>query len=391
MKSIRPKNRTLILAVSFLIPGMSLMAQSEFDIDIALSGGMEYNIFKAPDVLLDRTTRLPIDRDSIIYNDLFVDAEYDIEFRRETKSSIIDIGSDMWYRRYLRQDALNQSRLDAHAAYTRKLTKTLGLGVSYEFDWSNRIGTSVTGDLLMRSFKYIGHKGNTFITWDPSRDLSMAFIGEYDHKDYYEENTRDPLDHGNLDMAYLFSYEFNRKHDFELSANWTNRNYYQYRALDANGDYGAANPLRKFTYYKGSIDYNWRPKRGFRINPQLDYTRRIDQFQQYYSYHAYGGGLRLRYSRDRIYISVFGDYRRVNYDVRQAFTTLANDPLLVYDYIDYQIIFRYEITEQLRFSLNIESDNRDTNTDLEYFKTRRSYNNYQVFAGITYTFPEMKW
>lgn len=379
-----------ITALLALVSVGSTYAQSELEVEFGVYGGAEYNIFKSPPLLLDRDSRLPLPSDSIIFTDFFADAEYDIGLSRVGDRSYFEVGSDLWYRNYIEFTDLNQGRLDGNALYQFYLTDGFSIGTEYEFLWSNRIGTSVTGDLLMRSFKYVGHTGNFFLELQPNESLEMQLLGEYEYKDYYDERTRDPLDHANLKINYSLDYEFNNDHDIELEVSWTDRNYFQYRSLNADGDYDALNPLRNFRYYEGKFDYNWRPVFGLRINPGLGVTRRIDMYQDYYSYMGLGGSMRIRYFKDNFYISLYGDFRRVAYDVRPAFTSLTDDPFLVYGYYGLNFILRYSLTEQWDIYLLLESDNRASNTDLEYFKTRRPYNNHQAIIGFTYSLPEMK-
>lgn len=365
-------------------------AQSALDVDFGVYGGAEYNIFKSPPVLLDRVNMIPLRTDSIIFTDLFADGEYDIEFSRLGDRSLFEIGSDLWYRNYIEFTELNQGNLDGNALYQFYLSDGFSIGTEYEFKWSNRIGTSVTGDLLMRSFKYFGHTGNVFLELQPNESLEMQLLGEYEYKDYYDEQTRDPLDHANLEINYSLDYEFNSDHDIALELSWTERDYFKYRSLNADGDYDPLNPLRNFRYYEGQIDYNWRPVFGLRINPGLAVTRRIDLYQDYYSYMGLGGSMRIRYFKDNFYISLYGDYKRVAYDVRPAFTSLTDDPMLVYGYYDLNFTIRYSLSERWDIYLLLESDNRASNTDLEYFKTRRPYHNHQAMIGINYALPAIQ-
>ena len=53
--------------------------------------------------------------------------------------------------------------------------------------------------------------------------------------------------------------------------------------------------------------------------------------------------------------------------------------------------FKYEISQRWEPYFKFESDNRDSNSDLEAFMIRRPYNNYAIIAGVIYTLPEIKW
>lgn len=391
MKLKNHPEKVILLTLLFclVIPGG--YSQSTLEADIGLYGGGEYNIFKSPDILLDRVTGDTFPQDSLIYTDLFLDAELDIDFLKLTKRGVFETGGDLWYRNYIEFTDLNQGKFKAYASYGYNITKSLNLGGTYYFNWSDRIGTSVTGDLLMRSFKYLGNTGRLFMKFIPSEDLHMNLFAEYEYKNYYDEQTRDPLDHANLELNYELEYEINRDNDFSFEISAVDRNYFYYHALDSTGNYIPSNPLRHFRYYQVKSDYNWSPVKGLRINPGIEGTRRTDLFQDYYSYWSYGGSLRLRYFRGNFYISLYGDYKRMEYDIRPAFTSLDNDPMLIYGYYDLKFTFRYSISDNWDIFLILESDNRTSNTDLEYFKTRRPYNTYLGMIGVRYSLPEMRW
>lgn len=385
------KNKIVFTLIVIISLSGHLAAQSELEVEMGIFGGKEYNIFKSPGILLNRETMEPYPDDSILYSDYMVDVEYDINFSHRGKRSLVELGSDLWYRKYITYTDLDQNRMDANAIYQYFITDRLSIGGEYEFLWSNRIGTSVTGDLLMRSFKYLGNSGKAFLGLWGSEKLYMELFGEYEYKNYYDERTRDPLDHGNLEINYTLEYYFNNDNDIELELSWTDRNYFLYHSLDLNGDYDPINPLRNFHYYDLQFDYNWSPVTGLRINPGIEITRRIDRFEDYYSYMAYGGSMFLRYFKKNFYVSLYGDYKRIGYDIREAFTSKTNDPALIYGYYDMKLKLRYSISPQWEIHIQLESDNRSSNTDLEYFKTRRSYNNYQAMLGLTYNLPDIKW
>jgi len=377
----------LVFMTTILLPtNGQVVLESEFGI----YGGAEHNIFKSPDILLDRTTMQPLPEDSILYRDFFADFEYDIELKREGEKFNFSIGSDLWYRNYIEYSDLNQARLSAFSSLEWKLTDKFILGAGYDFRWSDRIGTSVTGDLLMRSFKYFGHTGSVYADMLLSKKFEMSLQADYQYKDYYDERTVDPLVHGNLEASFEMDYELSRDHDFGLALSFIDRHYYEYHSLDQDGHYSDLNPLRHFRYYKGKFDYNWTPIRGLRINPGVELTRREDLYQDYYSYLGVGGSLRLRYFSGKFYVSAYGDYTRVEYDIRPAFTSSPNDPMLVYGYYDLSFTIRYEISARWRVFLKLESDNRTSNTDLEYFVSRRPYKTYQGMIGITFALPDIE-
>jgi len=385
-------SRELLILLLCTLNFLSTSGQSELDVSFNNLAGREYNIFKSPDVLRNVTTGEIFGMDTILVSDYLFDLDYDIEYTKENPGkSLFTAGSDLWYRHYLNYSDIDQTRLNTKISYEHFLGKKVIAGGLYEFRWSDRIGSSVTGDLLMRSFKYIGNTGNVFLSYTPGEKISLDFFSEYGYKIYYIENTRDPLDHGNLIFNTSMEFRPSQKHDIKVELEAKDRNYTHYHALDSNGWYSKANPLRHFRYYEVKLDYDLKPIRGFLISPSVNLRRRIDMYQDYYSYLSLGGNLRIRYMWDKFYISLFGDYSRTEYDKRLAFTSNPSDPQLVYNYLDFVFAFRYEISRSWEISFKIDSDNRDSNSNLEIFKTRRSYNNYTIIAGIIYTLPRIKW
>ena len=92
-----------MLLLSVVLSGFaaSVSGQSELNVDMGLYGGAEYNIFKSPNVLLDRSTMLPLSSDRLLYTDMLADVEYDIEYSRTSDRSYLERGRDLWYSNYV--------------------------------------------------------------------------------------------------------------------------------------------------------------------------------------------------------------------------------------------------------------------------------------------------
>jgi len=150
---------SLVLLI-WLLGILQMQGQSELTTDFELAWGGEYNIFKSPEPLRSSLNGDYWGEDSLIISDMMVDVGYDIGFTRLKEGKYnLDLGSDLWYRHYLNHSELSQTGLNVVGDYTRFLSREIHLGGLYKFRWSDRVGTSVTGDLLMRSFKYLGNEG----------------------------------------------------------------------------------------------------------------------------------------------------------------------------------------------------------------------------------------
>ena len=207
-------NRTIRLIVYCLFLTACLQAQSELDYKLKIYGGIEYNIFKSPDELIDSNTNNLISKDSLIYTDMFFDVEYDIGYLKKINRSIIELTSNLWYRNYLEFTDFNQGRFSNSATYRYSITDALSMAGKYEFQWADLIGTSVTGDLKMRAVNYFGHSSEFFLYYKPSDTLDMNLALDYEYRNYYNEWTRDPLDQLNLELKYEMNYKISYHHDF---------------------------------------------------------------------------------------------------------------------------------------------------------------------------------
>ena len=378
---------TALMMVFVLFFCENTNAQSEFELEFNLQGGSEYNIFKSPDELIDKSSGNALPKDSLIFSDLYYDMGYDVEYKFRNKKNRIRLGSDFWYRDYLDYTDLSQGRFSAFAIYQKKLSSKIWIGGQYKFRWSNRIGTSVTGDLLMRSFKYYANSGRLFLDYKASKKVEMSALIDYDYKTYYDEQFVDPLDHADLELEYDLNYEFIKDNELNIQLSWRDRNYFEYHSIDSAGKYIDTYPLRNFKYYAAKIDYNWTAVKRLRINPGIKVKRRVDAFQDYFSYWSYGADIRLRYYWSDFYLSLYASYNQMEYDIREAFSSLEQNPKLVYDYYDVKLLFRYDVNDQWRLYIESVLDTRDSNSDLESFKTRRPYQNFTSLIGVQYTLP----
>ncbi len=383
--------RILITFVIVFNMVVNLSAQSEIESEAGLFAGREYNIFKSPDVLLDRDTREPLPSDTIVYSDLFLDAEFDFDYAASLKENqSLELGTDVWYRKYVEFGKLDQKRVSGHAVYRYFLSEKFSIAAGYEIKWSDRIGTSVTGNLLMRSFKYFENSGIINMVHNMDETLEMSILAEFEYKNYYDERTADPLDHTNTDIVYELIHTPSGMHEFTFELSFIDRKYRFYHALNEEGRYGTTHPLRNFRYYKAEFDYNWEPLDHLRVNPAVEYTHRTDMYRDYYTYNRLGAGVRLRYYFDKYYFYIYADYKRQEYKKRPAFTTETNDPMLVYGFFDLNMTFRYSVSEKIDLFLKFESDNRGSNTNLEYFKTRRPYRNNVIMIGAEIELIDME-
>lgn len=373
----------LPVLVSFIaIPSMG---QTKFNAEIYSFMGREHNVFKAPDKLFDPESQQYYGKDSLQVSDFFVDAGIDLALRKKkVGSNYFGASADYWNRMYFQYQEANQFSLSADFFYEHDLGKNIVFGAAYKISLNDKIGTSITGDELLRSYKFLGNYGDLYLIFSPGDRWEILAAGSYTFKNYVADTTETPLDHTNLDAELSISFEMNKKHGITLDLGFTDRNYLMYPASDSLGQIITEHPLRHYRYHDLSFAYKYKPVRGLLISPAFKLARRNDMYQDYYSYFSYKAGIKLRYMKKKFYAYLKTSFRNVIYDRRYAFTYLESTQLLSYKYLDYNFKVKYKIIPAMELFLNFKSDNRNSNTELEHARTRRPYNNYEMLVGITF-------
>ncbi len=391
---MRMKNIFKIIRCAFiLIISINGNAQTKFNFEIYTNGGGEHNIFRSPERLFDLTAYEYVDKDTLVVSDYFMDFGYEAKFSKEKKYNYnFELGTDFWHRRYFNYSSANQNSMSFNTVFEKSLNKKMLVGIEYDLTWKNKLGTSISGDELTRSFKYIGNTADLFGQFNPNKKAEFILLGSYQNKYYYEDTTDMPLDHVNLEAGFSFDYEINKTNTVSFGFDFTDRKYRHYAATDSLGyrvaEYDKAGnliggyPLRHFNYLDFSFAYELKPIKGLLLGLGFDYIRRKDLFVDYFSYTSFSPDFKARYRNKNWYAYVSVAYKQVNYDKRYAFTFIERSDLLTYKYLNYDIKIKYKAFKPVELFAELSTDNRDTNTQLEHARTRRPYNNYQVLLGV---------
>ncbi len=376
---------TLIVA-GVLFGTNMLQAQNTFKSKLYLYGGNQHNIFKAPKSLFDRTTDSYVPESELMISDMFQDVGYDVNYKIKKKKYVAEIGSDLWYRNYNKHSNLNQSKIAINASYIYSLTKKINVGAKYKLAHSNKIGTSITGDDLTRSFIYIQNRAEAFVSYEKSKKSTYTLTSIYDHKNYYKDTTSMSLNYYHFRVNLEAKYKILKKHTLAMNATFTDRHYSSYLASDSLGKVKDVYGLRHFRYYGFDMKYNHSIKKNLSVAPFVSLTKRDDLHQDYYSYLGYKTGLGLKYKIKKLNIQLEAAHKKVNYEVKTAPVYDGETPNLEYAYLTYRVKLEYELTKRFNLYGYYSSDSRDTNTELEHWKTRRSYNRNEFMVGVNYNF-----
>ena len=214
----------LIITLTSVLTGQ-LSGQTRFNLDAHSYSGHESNIFKSPEVLYDTDSTEYIDRDSFFLSDYFLDIGYDAKYRIKKKNYNFELGNDLWYRRHFTYEEANQKKLSLDALFKKNLSKKSTLGAKYTLSWNDKLGTNIAGDELLRSFKYIGNKGELFFNYSPSKKLDLLIKGATNYKKYYEDTTDMPLDNIEINLAIKSDYTISKTHSLKMDMYYADRRY----------------------------------------------------------------------------------------------------------------------------------------------------------------------
>jgi hypothetical protein len=106
-------------------------------------------------------------------------------------------------------------------------------------------------------------------------------------------------------------------------------------------------------------------------------------FEGYYSYKKIAVGSKIKYSHRRLEASADIDYKQILYDIKKA-PSATNSNQLKYKYIYTSFDVSYLLNDKINAFFKLESASRDSNTELEYYKTLRPYNWYEILLGLEY-------
>ncbi len=370
--------------------------QSSFALVVFLNSGREHNIFKSPDVLYDLNNEIYIEKDSILSNSFFTEQGYDARYRLRKKNKFnFEVGNELWRRNYFDFYQANQTQWDGYLQFQKIIGKKLLIESKYTFAYKDKLGTSISGDELLRSYKYYSHTGEIEAILKLSDFFESTLMAGCEYNNYFADTTQMPLTHTNFDVLSKNEFNFNEKNSFEISIDFRERNYLYYMASDKQGNIltkstlennlDQINTLRQYRYFSLDLTYNFKPYKGMSIAPGFSVFKRGDLYQEYYSYKGFSSDLRIRYLQKKWYAYFFAKYRMVDYKKRYAFTYIELTELLKYQYLNLNFKLKYKFNKKLKLIGYFSNNFRYSNTELDYSVTRRSYYNYEFSIGLNYT------
>ena len=122
------KRFLLIASIIILVANSKSIGQLQFEPILMGQFGYEYNIFKAPNVLLDNLGD-PIPESELIQSDMFLDYGYNLGFLYKVKKHTFYVDQGFWGRHYINYQSLNQYGINLDLKYKYKISKYFDTGI----------------------------------------------------------------------------------------------------------------------------------------------------------------------------------------------------------------------------------------------------------------------
>lgn len=363
--------------------------RNSYQVNVGSYVGNEENIFKGPDFLYDKKTEEYLDMDTVLVSDQFTRFEYDASYKHVVlKKHEYGIRALGWMQKYFSNKRLDQSTYSFEGFYTKRLSKKFKVGTDVDFGVSDRIGTNVRGEELIRSLEYRDLRSNTFLRYWRNKKLVMVLNYELHNKDFHKDTSSTPFDYIQHRLDYSIDRTFykgkKRKAMFGAEIAVADRQYLKYLAADSNGRKQADAPTRVLKYLEFGTYFDYTISKKFSAEINFKQFNRRDMHVGFFSYNRSRIGAKLRFKHKGFFVTYGPTYNYIQFAVKTAHMFEDDADPLVYNKIVHGLKVRYRVNDRLniRAALNVES--RQSNTEMDDRITRRGYNHNSVQIGLTY-------
>lgn len=352
--------------------------------DFSVGNGYEYNTLKSTSRYFERASEMYLPVDSLITSGMFLFGETDLSYTINYKKSYANFDVRGWYRNYYENTSLNQAKIKGRGEYGYFITKKILLGLQYSAGYSDVIAISTAGDELASKYKYVDNQGSVFAEIKYDKQNTISLEANINSKSYLSELTSYSLSNMEYGLQCKYKKRIAKKHVLYVFLSASQRDYSSYLALDATGASDTASPLRVYRYFDVGAKYRYKLSSNFVVYPSAGFAKRVDTYQGYYTFTDIGVGLDAKASFKKITLFAGFDLKQRTYDnkLAPAFTPADN---LQYLYLKTKYKAEYEAGKSFLIFIKAETDSRNSNNMLEYYRTLRSYNQFEITAGITYS------
>ncbi len=348
--------------------------------------GLQSNVFKSPETY-DTQTGLEKSDSFIHYK-----AGFDIKGRL-TKKNRFKIGYEYEGIRYSSYTVLNEFSNKADVDWGYRFTRRWKLKLSADFKQKDKKATDILGGELQQRYSYnkflfgptlihriLPRAGSFNENWGETK-IRLSYKRK--NKDYKEpapptlslDYTQDRINLGLIQKA-------GKNQKVKLGYDHRFRKYKNDLAKTWQGDDNSEGIKRKQNYQTVSVGYEVKFYKKAKFELGYDFKRRIDLYQDYYTYTANIFAAGLEYDlTPTTHFKTKLEYESRKYKIRAA-PVVGSNPALTYKYFDFSLGLSQQVLSFLDLYLNYELGHRDTNVEEESLITRRGYRDSIISGGL---------
>ena len=378
----------LLLAVTF-----SATAQTSYKLKFSYERGYEDNLYHSPETYIDANDDF-FPSSQLLVDDMFNDYRWRLGAKHKfNKKNQLRLEYSSWLRRYENYKNANQSSHMLKSYFRHTFSKKINGTIYGRYQREDRIGTNVLGDELVLDFAFHQYYLRSYFNIKVNKKNRLNLEASYRYRDFDPVEERRSFSYGESRLRILDYHKYrigNLANTFRTSVEWKDRPYIERLSRTSEGVKLPDNALRHDRYFEVEVSNKIYVRKKFTIEPKLEFDRRIDRFNNYFSFHQFSESLEIKYKRKKWEVAAQGEFSQRNYLVRLAPNGEANDPRLQYNFLRYRLEAGYHIMPGLTLATKFRRVNRDTNVMAESVRTRRPYNFSEISAGLYFDVTRLK-
>ncbi len=397
--------KTVLILSIFLvcIPKTEAQQKKEnsFEISSLIGGaiGYEYNPYHSPATFYDLIDSISYSRLDLIKPDFYALYGYELSLGKKlSKKFELDLNSEWKNKEFFNEKILNTHRFNIELAPSITIREGLVLGAGYEFEKRSRVHTDILGEQTRYVLAYIQNSGQLFLKTKLFRKNITNFYYTLDWQKYksvysgYRETDTivDKLNMDNIQhsLEMRFIQYLSSRSRINIIVKVYDRKYKWLPSYDSllTPNYDI---MRHYHDIRGYMAYTAKINNYIEVRPTLEYERKKDLFNDYFSFNRFEGGLELNFFYGKFILNLEGKYNLINYDRCEAPTETRPYPDLKYNLLDARVVLTYKIFNGVDINLTSEYGARRSNADKITWKYRRGYENYYINIGLI-MYPD-KW
>lgn len=396
MKKLNTFSKVFLLFISISCWQIYAVKPRSYDIKISSkifgSTGYEINPYRSPDTLYDYVNRQAYSKMDLRKPDMYVEYGYDVNLKKRiTKSFYLEFNSVFENKKYFQESILNTDKFNAEIIPSYKINSWLTIGAGYQFEKRAVIDADILGEQTRYVMSYIGNTGQLFVRTTPFHNNTTSLYYTFDHKKYnsgYSSYT--PLisipdtlimDNNQHTLEIQLTQNLSKRTRFGARFSFYDRQYITLPSFDSLLVVNTSH-LRHYTDYYASVSLTSKLNNYLEVMPYLKTERRVDMFNDYFSYSRFDGGLQSKLSVYKFILNLDLSYKIYKYDRFEAPTIIKPYPALQYQYYNASAVLTYKIINGIDINLSSFYVNRISNADRPTWKYRRGYDNFYAQLGF---------